>query len=145
MKILFSLIFFALISACNGSKNTIKQEHSATKKPVVNPQVENEEALIGRWQLYKVDCCGRNKSTTMAEGTEDANKYLKFTNDGMVKFQDHGTLEKKVPYSFENVMNDNLNWIKIGDKPTAIYTIKGDTLILNWEYMDLQLEYYLKF
>ena len=139
MKILISIVFFALMASCNGSKNTTKEENVSDHEG----KGETHE-IVGRWKLYKTECCGRNKSTRMAEDTEEESRYMKFESDGMVKYQDHGTLLKKVPYHFETTKEGDQDWIKIGDEPTAIYVIKGDTLMLNWEYMDLQIEYYLK-
>ncbi len=71
-------------------------------------------------------------------------KILTFEKD-LVKYYSGETLTDTVSYKIDyNVMRDNRPIILIRDKHPGYIYFKSDTLVIDYGYMDLQTEYYLK-
>ncbi|MCB9033184.1 MAG: hypothetical protein H6553_05055 [Chitinophagales bacterium] len=107
------------------------------------------KTVVGNWIWVKTECCGTQKGITTPQTfgdeialtinpdmsfKETANKY-KVPRVGSVK------LGKKTALNEADV-----NTIQFNDERPAYYSFstKGDTLILSWEHLGLQKEYYAK-
>jgi hypothetical protein len=148
MKILFlSLLMSGFVfSNCETSKKTLKNNETETVK-VTSDTMDNEKSksisdeLTGSWEWIKTDCCGRTTKTTYAS-PEAEKRVITFYEDGTVLFYSvdpEGKMEKQ---KYTKGMMGEQETIKIGTLQPAIMEIENDTLVLNWGYFDLQIEYY---
>lgn len=137
-----TLSFLALmLFACCGHTRKAKMDTPTTE------QGSTLDGLNGKWELFKTVCCGRTAKEKLV-GENDRKEYLKFFSDKkIVKTFDMGFLLDKSPYEFTNLLDQSESpqqFIKIGDNNPAMYVIIDDTLVLSWEYMDLERKYYKK-
>lgn len=137
-----------VFSNCETSKNTTKHNINETKPlPMDNGEndksTQNSDALIGSWEWIKTDCCGRTSKTTYA--SPDAEKrIITFYEDGTALFYAADPEGKMEQQKYSKGMMGEQETIKIGNLQPAIMGIENDTLVLNWGYFDLQIEYYKK-
>lgn len=112
-----------------------------------NTWVENK-TIFGKWIWFKTECCGKTKGVTtpatfgdtiilelIADNTfaEKANKY-RVARTG------------KIVISKVNKNEKTFNTIQFNDERPAHYFLSsnGDTLVLSWEHLELQKEYYYR-
>lgn len=104
-----------------------------------------KQKLVGSWKWEKTKCCGRNARWYTDSLNE--NRILKFKGDNIVEFYQNGKLQKQEKYLLEekSVYPDRPQ-ITIGEKTMgpALLEFEGDQMIINYGYMDLQIEYYKK-
>jgi len=109
------------------------------------PQGSIEKLIVGEWQWDKTICCGRTPSTQTSESLK-APKVLRFNPDGTVQYfsgeEETSTQTYKITYAMRDY---NRPVITLGDSPRAgLLFIRGDTLVIDYGYMDLQQEFYLR-
>lgn len=96
-----------------------------------------QTGLEGTWKIVKRVCCGRTNKETLG-----GKKVLILTGSTFeIKGDEDGNASGK--YTLSN-SDDMGPMIQLGEKNPAMYSLKGDTLILDWGYMDLATETYLR-
>ena len=156
-----SLITALFLFGCSGSEGTTNtngtEDKSVTTSTADLASENNNENrvsgvktivksdgkdLIGEWVWVKTSCCGRmTKDTSPSE--EDPQKIISFDEKGAASYYSKGSVEKMDNFTYSTGMMGTQTTVKIGDLQPAIYSITyDDKLVLNWGYMDLQIEYY---
>ena len=153
----FLIIFFLciLLFSCKTSKDNSPQSNSIHPKDVaaepasahdsLQSMVLYEKAILGIWKWWKTSCCFRQPRITYGDSLPYP-KLLNFKLDGTLETFHGDTLKTKSSYEVNNGFQpgDNRPVLNLNHR-TAFLFIKGDTLIIDYGYMDLQTEYYLKF
>ena len=125
----------------NPSENEPKPDKPLPGKATAQDNIATK--ILGKWKWEKTHCCGRNAQTYT--DTLNENKILHFKSGGKVEFYENGKLQKVENYSVEE-NHDHLKRpaITIGEETLgpAILEIEGDKMMINYGYMDLQIEYY---
>lgn len=112
-----------------------------------NQWIENK-TIYGKWLWFKTECCGKKKGITTPDSYGD-NILLELLADNT--FIENAT-KHRVPrngkVSIFKVTNNEktIRTIQFNDERPAHYSLSqnGDTLILSWEYLELQKEYYYR-
>lgn len=106
---------------------------------------EQHQEIKGKWVWMKTICCGRVANVSTPEILK-ITSAIDFDGAGKARLFKNDSLEAKVRYRFfKSYLNDNRMMLVIGDSPRAAYfQINQDTLILDYSYMDLQTEWYVK-
>ena len=125
---------------------------AGTRPPKVNKNkkdgnewIENK-TIYGKWLWFKTECCGSKKGTINNESFKDA-IYLDLNPDNTFV---EDSKKYRVPRSGEIFLtketqeNKTYDVIRFNDERPAHYILSadGDTLILTWDYLELQTEYY---
>ena len=145
--------FYFLLSillSCNGNRQNSTQVSAGsvdTNNTVVDTTAQNqtlEQQIIGQWQWWKTNCCYRTPEITFADTTKPP-LILKFEATGNLEYWSGDSLTNASFYEIKyGLMNDKRPVLKIGDRQPGLLLVKGDTLIIDYGYMDLQTEYYLR-
>ena len=93
--------------------------------------------IEGTWKIAKRLCCGRMNKETLG------GKKILVLNAGTFEIKGDEDGDASGKYILSN-SEDMGTMIKLGDKYPAMYSLKGDTLILDWGYMDLATETYVR-
>lgn len=146
------MVLMILVSACANKKSQTTdhdevKEMVEKKTDVVKLSKADLEAilatLVGSWQWDKTVCCSRMPNTTSAENTKK-DIVIKFTEDYKAESYGKGELVKTVDFELA-MMDRDRPTIKFSDVSyPAILTFNADTLIVDYGYMDLQVEYYTR-
>ena len=147
---LLTIICVALV-ACNSSdKSQITSPATEPVKKTVAPRKtypsdEVNAQLDGKWKWCRTDCCGRLKRIQWAD-TSKTQVVLEFeTKYREVKRFENDRQVKTDNYAIEyGLLGGDRPTIRIGNGRSALLQFKEDTLLLNYQYMDLQIEYYVK-
>ncbi|GIV33205.1 MAG: hypothetical protein KatS3mg031_0740 [Chitinophagales bacterium] len=151
-SLLFTIGWMMALFACKAYPE--KSQNTAPEKPVdmqsthpaPSDSVEEggiEKKIQGAWRWYKTSCCFRMPRITYGDSLPQP-KVLDF-NEGTVKYFSGDKLTDSLSYRIDyNLMRENRPVIVIGDKPPAFVYFKDDTLVIDYGYMDLQTEYYLR-
>ena len=107
--------------------------------------VENK-TIYGKWEWFKTECCGSKKGTINTESFGDF-IFLDLNADNTFV---ETSKKYRVPRTGELFLtketseNESFDVIRFNDERPARYYLSasGDTLILAWDYMELQTEYY---
>ena len=144
-------VLLILLLSCNSSKKNQVAEVEPTS-PKVEPQIQEdtpqqegnmEEQILGDWEWFKTNCCYRTPKTTYADTTE-SKTILNFTENNQLEYYQGEKLTKTTGYKIVyGLMDDKRPTLKI-DHRTALLYIRNDTLIIDYGYMDLQTEFYLR-
>lgn len=103
-----------------------------------------DKAIIGAWKWYKTSCCFRQPRIAYADSLPYL-KRLKFGTDGVLQMFHDDTLKAASVYEVKyGLRNDDARPVLKIDHRTALLAIRGDTLIIDYGYMDLQTEFYLR-
>ncbi len=168
MKTLFALLFTVVIISCGGNKSgdaennsTIDSTVSTTDDSmavtidtvVVSDDINDEKDsrdqksdrthwVVGDWKWIKTNCCGRGAKIT----TPDAQRSMSLTiNVGGTFDKTDGGSKTNGNFTLGNFSEeDNRPTITFSDERPALLQGGGDTLILNYQYMDLQIEWYVR-
>ncbi|QQR98481.1 MAG: hypothetical protein IPK18_02830 [Sphingobacteriales bacterium] len=127
---------------------------SIAKPPKKNTNTNNtsswveNKTIYGKWEWLKTECCGKKKGTTTPDTYGDKiilellpnNTFAENANKYRVPRSGNITLSKVNSY------DKQVKTIQFNDERPAYYSLSqnGDTLILSWEHLELQKEYYLK-
>lgn len=166
MKTLFALLFTVLIISCGGNKSGDAENKSTndsaisktddtmavTADTVVIADGNNDDQddkktgrthwVVGNWRWIKTNCCGRGAKIT----TPDALRSMSLAiNIGGTYDKTDGGSKTNGNYTLGNFSEeDNRTTITFDDERPALLQGGGDTLILNYQYMDLQIEWYVR-
>jgi hypothetical protein len=110
---------------------------SNTKKTVTEQDPYDPALLVGTWQIEKEVCCGRNAVVTYG-GTKELTIKAK---DNAYILRENGVVLEKGTYKVD-LKSEFGPVVTFDQQFPAMYQIDGNTLILNWGYMDLQEETY---
>lgn len=111
-------------------------------------QQETKQAdYIGKWQWLATDCCFRESKRTTPKSCS-CTKSIEFTATGEFVMGQDGAETERGKYSLRNGLNEgdkggNQRYLYIGDKAPALLLFRGDTMVINRGYMDLETEYYI--
>lgn len=142
--LLIGLLFF---TGCNGTKATANQDGERTgttvsqQEGVKSSAINNMKNLYGKWELVKVDCCGRTTKTKVM-GENDPKRIIQFNKDGTVRYMKRGDQAKMENYKAVFGKLGSQSTLTIGEYHPAIIAVNGDEMTLSWGYMDLQIETY---
>jgi hypothetical protein len=103
-----------------------------------------KQQLSGNWTWLKTECCGRIKKISTPENTQ-TNIEKKFSMDGSVTTLVNGKIQNTLGYQilFSYLKDDNY-MISIDDGRPGILHFFADTMIIDYGYVDLQTEWYLR-
>lgn len=146
------LILCACSASCKAKREVKKaaKEASSAIESIASDTaaaelVNENNGYVGDWVLITYICCGRTTSTQKFK-PEDAMKtmHLGAENDYFtINKMDNGS-KKAGKYIVED-KNEFGPSIQLGSDYAAMFKQYGnDTLVLNWGYMDLQTEVYLR-
>ena len=110
---------------------------SNTKKTVTEQDPYDPALLVGVWKIEKEVCCGRNAVVTYG-GTKELTIKAK---DNVYILRENGVVLEKGTYKVD-LKSEFGPVVTFDQQFPAMYQIDGNTLILNWGYMDLQEETY---
>jgi hypothetical protein len=104
------------------------------------------KSIYGKWVWFKTECCGSKKGTINTESFGDA-IYLDLNADNTFM---EDSKKYRIPRTGEIFLskevqeNESFDVIRFNDERPAHYrlTPNGDTLILTWDYMELQTGFY---
>lgn len=151
MKLNIYLFIVPLLLACiacntpkngEGTNNAEQVEQPTTTSP--EPEVEGLIDITGPWLWVKTNCCGRMQRTSY--DTTGMPTIVQIGTDGSYTQTNGDELQRKTTYkySFDESLGNNV--IKFEDRNMpAIIHFKADTMMMDYGYMDLQTEYYIRF
>lgn len=116
----------------------------AKPKAVVHqdPQITVDD-LYGEWIWLKTHCCGRIMNVTV--DTAQTPTIISFTQDGKQLTYKGKQVARTKTYEFYIDPNLGSPALKLeGVSAPALVHINGDTLVLDYGYMDLQTEFYVR-
>jgi len=113
---------------------------SANKK-----QQKTEMNLAGKYMWVKRICCGRMRVETTPQDGEEL--YMEMTKDGKVLYS--GNSQKKVANTTYEMKANAMSFpdrkmLKIEGKIDALVRFRGDTLVIDRGYIDLDKNYWIK-
>ncbi|MCS6823411.1 MAG: hypothetical protein NZ529_03885 [Cytophagaceae bacterium] len=121
--------------------NTTSSRDSKNTNAIVSEELRNVPALLGEWIWYKTSCCGRNKNI-MTPQTEGYTRSVWFKENNIAEFYKNSQLEKKLNYTISE--KNERNYIKLDKNAPALLILHGDSLVLNYGYMDMENEYFVR-
>lgn len=152
-KHLIFILCIILSYSCKTSKDQSKNDPVVTdvQLPVkpdtvrVAPDAPLETLILGNWQWTKTICCGRTPYTETAESLP-APKILKFQAGGMLEYfsGDSKISDQTYKIAYELLKDDGRPTITIGARQPALLFIEGDTMLIDYGYIDLQQEFYVR-
>lgn len=133
------LVVISLLFACKSSK-----PQQAANNVAITKTLTLSQQLIGSWQWIKTNCCGRLNTITTPESTKQNILYT-FDKGGMASKNVNGKTES-ITYSIGNTFNaEKDTMLQLGNTPRPAYIhFKADTLIIDYGYIDLQTEWYVR-
>ena len=148
MKKCFSLASIIFVLGCKSPKESLTIADTPTGSITIekaNEQLNIGEKIIGSWTWQKTICCSRLPKTITSD-TLDFPNILKFSPNGHLEYFNGNSLDKMATYEISiGLMDDQRPIIKINDGIPGFIYIKGDTLlIIDYGYIDLQTEFYIK-
>jgi hypothetical protein len=151
LRIIFVAAIFQLLYAnCKTSKSNL--QNGQTQPDVSDgPKYTSadtfyllKQKLAGNWIWLKTDCCGRIKKTSTPK-TTNTTIEKQFNTDGTVVVRTNGKSEGTLAYRLLfSYMNDNDTMISIDDGRAGLLRFFGDTLVIDFGYVDLQTEWYVR-
>jgi len=110
--------------------------------------VENV-SIYGNWKWLKTECCGKKTGTTTPESYGDNIRLEIKSNNTFKELSNKHRIPREGNISLTKTLKDDksfTNTVQFNDERPAHYSLSknGDTLILSWEYLELQKETYLR-
>jgi hypothetical protein len=149
--VFFSFVLYLLYSGCKTSQNN--QSPATPVVPLISdgPRYTStdtfyrvKQRLSGDWIWLKTECCGRIKNVSTPESTKNKIEK-KFSTDGTVTTINNGKTESALGYQILfSYLNDNNYMISVDDGRPGLLHFFGDTLVIDYGYVDLQTEWYLR-
>ncbi len=107
-----------------------------------------EEKLAGNWNWLKTECCFTDMATTTPEDC-DCSERIIFEKDRSFKKYKNSMMEMEGEYTISSGAGNidrhgDMTFIDLGHSFPAIINIRGDTLIIDRSYMDLEKKFYLR-
>jgi len=108
-------------------------------------QQKTEMNLAGKYMWVKRVCCGRMRVETTPQDGEEL--YMEMTEDGKVLYS--GNSQKKVANTTYEMKANAMSFpdrkmLKIEGKIDALVRFRGDTLVIDRGYIDLDKNYWIK-
>ncbi len=124
----------------------VKNIDTGKTKAAASKKMQDERAsLVGKYKWLKRECCGRMRKVTLPE--EGQESYMTFTEDGKVLYSG-AALKNAENCNYTLDMNfrsfPDRPMLKMGFKIAALLHHKGDTLVIDRGYIDLDKNYWLK-
>ena len=117
-----------------------KDSFHRQKTEAIKPDKTLQEMIMGAWQWDKTICCGRKQKETR---DTSAQKLTLFIDDHTIQYYRGKQLTGTKVYRLSRL--EDHPTIRLEDNPNAAFlTVGNDTLIIDFEYMDLQTEYYIR-
>lgn len=143
MKIAFVFLIAccAILISCKSNK----QGKVTTENAAVKNMNTKTNSIVGEWQWAKTSCCGRVPKITTSK-SENRNILLNLKADNSFEKFENSLLKEKGSYELNNAIEgDTRTMIKLSTIPRNGYLFQqGDTLAIDYSYIDLQTEYYVK-
>lgn len=150
--LLIASVTLLLTAACKKEKTNTSENKSKSKaksSPAAATKLSDKELLQGDWVLEVDICCGRNKRTR--QGAElDFTKELIFQDTSVyIHYQKKGEPLQKELHGYKTKTEESsygsTKYINLGfPNRYGLYSVSKDTLIIDYGYMDLQKEIYLR-
>lgn len=136
--------------AGNDSMNISQQTAEVTDTPgtdvKTNPQQKPVDGrphwTVGKWNWIQTKCCGRGAKITKPDAQKHMELVLK--QGGSFDKTDGGSKTSGTWTLGTFNAEDDRQTITLADEKPALLQGGGDTLILNYQYMDLQIEWYVR-
>jgi len=149
MKKLLLLLFPLLVISsccCKNGKSCGKKNNEASSKNSTSYTTPEAiaAALPGEWIWIKSFCCGRT-STWHTPETDGSTASLLFTKEKAEHFK-NGKSQSSSTYNlayFEEGAKDKIAYNE-SEGRKAMIRLSNDTLVVDYGYMDLQTEYYVR-
>lgn len=145
MKVFCFILAAACLFACKTPKDSkVEAAIDDAVVSIVNEKPQLNEQILGTWTWWKTDCCSRLPGTTYAKDVQYERTKV-FSKGGTVETFHNDTLMQKGSYEvyYGLMKDDDRPVLKIDNRPALLY-INGDTLVIDFGYMDLQTDYYLR-
>ncbi|HXH18690.1 MAG TPA: hypothetical protein VNJ07_06365 [Chitinophagales bacterium] len=152
-QIIVLILLISFLFSCKTSKDQSKTD-AANMHQTKHEQIQKTEdgkseqqlatRILGTWKWHKTRCCFRTPKTTYADSLSYS-RIIKFSDGTLQTF--HGdTLKETSNYTVKYGLteHDDRPVLQINGRPAFLYFIH-DTLVIDYGYMDLQTEYYLRF
>mgnify|MGYP000259422061 CR=1 FL=1 len=150
--VLSMVVFYACTPTKKPNKtaaatSTTTTTTTTTTESTTAPTIEQQ--LEGSWLMHKYVCCGRKRVEEMGRGIKKP-KQLVFAANNQVTIKNLRTQESKTTtYQLETKKegtNPPITYIILGTTmpKKGIVRFEGTELVLDYQYMDLQQEFYRK-
>ncbi|MBK7503820.1 MAG: hypothetical protein IPI52_01550 [Bacteroidetes bacterium] len=139
------IIFAAFIVLSAFSCRATKEgKNGETKEGVNKIKLDSKNPIVGNWSWLETYCCGRMKGVEKASITKEI-KGLNIYPDGNYERTENGKVTTTGKYTMgTGTPYKGRESIQFDENVGALLQINGDTAILSWEYMDLQIETYVR-
>lgn len=139
------MLFLSLVTTIGFSGCKSNKQSKTTTESLTNNPNTTQTNFIGNWQWVKTSCCGRTPVITTPQ-TENTTITLNLKKDNTFERTVNGNTARGGTYEIKKAMEgENSNTIKLSTIPRDGYiSIINDTLIINYGYIDLQTEFYIK-
>ncbi len=140
---LYAMIVLLSFGACKNGKEATTTT-PAPQEIEEKTTAATDKDILGEWVWLKTSCCFRMPEISTPK-TKGYTRKLDFDKNGTVKQYKDKKLEWEKPYTVGKEMyRTDQPTIRIGENRLTLYYIKGDTLVLDQGYMDLQTEYWVR-
>jgi len=149
MKVVLFLFMSVILFSCKTKKDVPQLNTEAVKNHQETieeePYADYYKKLEGRWIWLKTSCCGRVPKETNPQTTGFTIEF-DFKPDKTFDAYRDGKLEKTLPYKLGNyIFNETRPLMVMGESPRPAYILfRSDTLVIDYGYMDLETEYYIR-
>lgn len=125
---------------------TTNNQNNMETSTETNTTTTTTNPLIGEYIWVKTICCGRLRNVTTPESKNEVVKLEFKTNGKMVKTTNNArAAEIDYTYMTTGTIYPDRPQLKIeGRRQDALVRYEDGLLVLDYQYMDLQLEYYKK-
>lgn len=134
----------ALVFACKINKdNQTKEAASVQEKLVAEEDKQALPDISGTWMWAKTVCCARRPNTTF--DTTGTPTFIEFKDNGQFLKTRNNEQLSSGDYVLRYDLNMKMPMLELSNKnQQAIVHFKEDTLVLDYAYMDLQSEFYVR-
>jgi hypothetical protein len=140
------IVLFAIAMSCKTKHSAVANNATDNKTVVAPPDPFDSirQRIYGEWTWIQTLCCGRTQRLT----TPDITQMSMSRN-----FAEYDSVELYINDSLQSVVSYDIRFGFEGEKDTMItigkgrpgyLKIKGDTMIINHGYIDLQTEWYVR-
>lgn len=140
------IIIFAAVIVLNAfsCKATREARRNENKPEMTKIKLDPKNPIVGNWNWLETYCCGRMKGVEKASITKEV-KGINIYPDGKFERTENGKVVSSGAYTMgTGTPYKERNSIQFDQSPGALIDFKGDTVVLSWEYMDLQIETYVR-
>lgn len=127
-------------------ESAVEEVANAMPQETINDESQQKEMnLVGTYQWVKRVCCGRMRVVTTPQEGEEL--FMEMTEDGKILYS--GNSQKKADDTAYKMNTNALSFpdrqmLKIEGKVDALVRFKGDTLVIDRGYIDLDKNFWVK-